>query len=477
MKTVILRNLTLFKSAIALCVVMVSAFLAIAGEIHDLAKEGRTEKVQSLLKDHPDLVSATDDNGYTPLFLAADTGQKDVVKLLIASGADVNFKTGHGETPLAHAVVSSNKDVAELLLAHGADINYMGGDCQPVLLYAAAQHNQDMVKLLLQKKANLFFISWPPIWHLISNDREFVAKLAFDGAKDVRLHVIEQLTDPTELAKLATEDASEAVREAATRNLTNQLLLANLAATDKEVNVRYVAAGRIQDTPTLDKIAGSDINRNSRMKNIVELRKLATRLKLPFLQDSFSILLHVDPIEKYYNYGGGAPAFKVNGEVVDISIISNEGIPLAHNSWSTRFPTNLASGTTFVPARVSSDDGVSITPDFQTVYNFVSMTNLFQGLPSLDDIKLCAAARDGDSKKVETLLKENRRLALSKDGDGMTALHYAAKYGHKDAVQLLLVNGANINAKDLHNHTPLGLAKAWDQQDVANLLTHHGGRE
>ena len=118
------------------------------------AANGNLAKVQSLLKDHPDLVfspnnidatalhwasayghedvarfllankanvSASTKDGDTPLHWAAWNGHKDVAKLLLANKADVNARDKYGNTPLRSAVVNDHKDVAELLLANGAD--------------------------------------------------------------------------------------------------------------------------------------------------------------------------------------------------------------------------------------------------------------------------------------------------------------------------------------------------------------------
>ena len=53
----------------------------------------------------------------TTLHLAALEGQKEIVELLIANGADVNAKTKRGETPLDQA--KRHPETAALLRKHG----------------------------------------------------------------------------------------------------------------------------------------------------------------------------------------------------------------------------------------------------------------------------------------------------------------------------------------------------------------------
>ncbi len=78
---------------------------------------------------------------------------------------------------------------------------------------------------------------------------------------------------------------------------------------------------------------------------------------------------------------------------------------------------------------------------------------------------LCQAAEQGDSARVKALL-----LGNPTNDDGQTALHFFAKTGHKDAVQLLLTCGADVNAKDRTGSTPLHVAAISGHKHVAELL-------
>ena len=58
-------------------------------------------------------------NGETPLHDAAYGGQKEIVELLIAAGADVNAKNNIGHTPLDSAIEYNQPQIADLLRKHG----------------------------------------------------------------------------------------------------------------------------------------------------------------------------------------------------------------------------------------------------------------------------------------------------------------------------------------------------------------------
>ncbi|MGA2851373.1 MAG: ankyrin repeat domain-containing protein [Terracidiphilus sp.] len=121
------------------------------------------------------------------------------------------------------------------------------------------------------------------------------------------------------------------------------------------------------------------------------------------------------------------------------------------------------------------------------------------------------AARSGDIKTVEALLKEHPDLVSSKEekygqtplhiaafndrievaklliadkadvnaqaNNGATPLHLAAAKGNKDMVELLLASKANIDATDHDGWSPLHSAVTWGQKGTEDLLRQHGGQD
>ena len=105
------------------------------------------------------------------------------------------------------------------------------------------------------------------------------------------------------------------------------------------------------------------------------------------------------------------------------------------------------------------------------------------------------AATSGDLAKVEALLKENPGLVNVRDNQGFTPLHNAAARGHREIVELLLINKAEVNARttlgdapagesvpltvallyrQLQGATPLHMAAFPGHQEVAESLLAHG---
>ena len=113
--------------------------------LHHAAKTTSTETVRLLL-DAGASVDEQDDNGVTALRLARTTA---ISELLISRGADVNHLCGDGWTPLTVAASSGDVRLVERLLCAGADPDLAGANGWTPLHHAAASGAGDCADLLL----------------------------------------------------------------------------------------------------------------------------------------------------------------------------------------------------------------------------------------------------------------------------------------------------------------------------------------
>lgn len=86
---------------------------------------------------------------------------------------------------------------------------------------------------------------------------------------------------------------------------------------------------------------------------------------------------------------------------------------------------------------------------------------------------LHAAVISGNRETIEVLLKHNVDVN-SDDGDGMTALFYAVELGHDDIAEQLLEHNARVNKKNNAGYTPLHFAVLTGHSEMIDVLINYG---
>ncbi|XP_030612511.1 ankyrin repeat and SAM domain-containing protein 6 isoform X2 [Archocentrus centrarchus] len=93
-------------------------------DVFSALKLGNSQLVKEILEEDPAQVNLSNQEGATPLMMAAVSGQLEVVQLMVEKNADIDKQDGvHGWTALMQATYHGNKDIVKYLLSQGADVN------------------------------------------------------------------------------------------------------------------------------------------------------------------------------------------------------------------------------------------------------------------------------------------------------------------------------------------------------------------
>lgn len=115
-----MRLLLYFTTSICL-LVSTWTVSAQAAPIHAAVAQGDITTVHRFLREDPDAPMSRDEQGRTPLHIAAASGNLAIAALIISYQADVNAVDNEGSTPLHLASRARSAEIQELLVNSGAD--------------------------------------------------------------------------------------------------------------------------------------------------------------------------------------------------------------------------------------------------------------------------------------------------------------------------------------------------------------------
>jgi ankyrin repeat protein len=150
---------------------------------------GDVKEVQQLIEGGADVNEQEDSEG-TVLMMAASRKDIEVVKVLLANGADINAKSKDGRTALMAAAYGDAK-ITKLLLDRGADVRTKTEDGHTALLSAVMAGSADAVKMLLDKGADVNALSESNmssetcLMHAAGSGQEAIVKLLLENGADV----------------------------------------------------------------------------------------------------------------------------------------------------------------------------------------------------------------------------------------------------------------------------------------------------
>lgn len=140
-----------FFLSLLFTLVMVIPFVLWADEIHDAVKSGDLDKVKTFINENSLLVNVKDNQNNSPLHIAAVKGYKEIAKLLIEKGANLEAKNMYGNTPLLDASRIGSANMIRFLIESGANINALDKYGTSIIARVSRRGFKDIVNLLIEK--------------------------------------------------------------------------------------------------------------------------------------------------------------------------------------------------------------------------------------------------------------------------------------------------------------------------------------
>ena len=120
---------------ILMIVMLLTSGTVTSQDLYSAVAEGDLVAVKEILAENPEMLNLKNENEFTPINLACESGQAGVVDYLLKQGADPYIGDRENSMPLHLAAISGSIESIDLLLDHGVDINIVDeNDMTPLLI-------------------------------------------------------------------------------------------------------------------------------------------------------------------------------------------------------------------------------------------------------------------------------------------------------------------------------------------------------
>ncbi len=459
--------------------------------LHRAVANGDANEVQFLLRRGAD-IEAKDFSGRTPLHTAAMDWRTDMVVLLLDNGAYINALDKWGYSVLHRALHDGRASVAELLLARGAYVKTQSQSGETPLHEAATRGWTRLVELLTAKGADVNAAARDgntPLLCAITRDSgrgydsypldpNHLQVVSLLIKKDANVNAMNKAGDTALCYAAQTGDLKLA-----------QLLLDNGAQPDHAATPDRAPA-----------ILAMNHNRMGVAKLLVARGANVTLHLAAYagnLEKAKGLLQDAGDVSARDRTGRTAlhiAARAGHREMIDLLLSSGADVNARAEAGWTPLHEAAQSGHeavvelliargAMVNAKLTSPEHNMIGDDLQTPYAPVGTTALHLAVryPEVAKILVVNAAEvnakdENDETPVHHALFEGRKqvvdLLLAAGAD--INLYEAAYMGHAEKVRHLIDAGADISAKDAENDTPLYLAILGGHADAAEVLLDNG---
>lgn len=391
-----------------------------------MLEQGDATRIRRYIAEGANPNTVINEEGETPLHVAAMRGLRSSIFPLVAGGAALEVKSKSGNTPLHLAARSANSSTIDSLISIGADVNACSvGEGVTPLHFASAMGHTESIKSLLRKGAN------------------------------VNARALKSLSTPLHLA--AEKGNISALRVLVAAG-------ADLYALDEKgaapIHIA-VASGNITAAQFLVS-CGCDINlkTNSGLTPLMLAAEegLASAVKSLLSKGADPNATDEEGLTALHISARG----RLGGTIVPLLVASGAQVNARKGS-EMLTPLHIAAAHNNTSAIVGLIASAKRTSDLADLE-----------LPALDGFTpLHLAAGNGSTDAIVALLEHGASVNAETE-HGLKPIHLAALQENQSAITALLHNqGENVDACTTAGFTPLHLAAACGQVRAIETLLQH----
>ncbi len=463
--------------------------------------------------------------GFTPIYFAIGTDNKQIVKLLIKHGAKVDVQSDYGVSPLHVSAYNGNVEMAKFLLKNGARLDVkMNNDWYPIhyawlrnkpnmviffinqgvshevklygntLLHWAAQNGYtDLIQLLLKKGINVNATNLQGATPIDLAKNLLIKELLLKSGAKININY--------ELYKLISTNNFKKISEylnngadpnyKPSKNHEPMLITAIKRKSFKTANLLIDKGANVNEiygysklTPLFTAIQNNAV---SVVKKLIE--------KNVNLNQTTN--LYITPYMKKYLFKNVSPlhlaVYSKNYKITQLLLKNNAN--LNQQDEEGRTPLDIATDKNII--KLLKESGAKFNINFElrkaalennigNVKDLLSQDADPNNKGSQGDIALIHAVENKNGEMIKLLIqKKSDTNAVLKNytfkspsktwyDQEVSILHIAIKVGDIKVVTFLLANGAVVNQSTKRGYTPLHVAVIYENIPVIKLLINKG---
>ncbi|XP_044743261.1 ankyrin repeat and KH domain-containing protein 1 isoform X4 [Chrysoperla carnea] len=424
--------------------------------VHETTEEGESllslacsagyfELAQVLLAMHANVEDRGIKGDCTPLMEAASAGHVDIVRLLIAHGADVNAQSSSGNTPLMYGCAGGHEEVVRVLLEAGSNVEDHNENGHTPLMEAASAGHVGVSKILLEFGAGIN-----------THSNEFKESALTLACYKGHLNMVRFLLDAGADQEHKTDEMHTALMEASmdghvevARLLLDSGAQVNMPTDSFESPLTLAACGGHVDLAMLLIERGA---------NIEEVNDEGYTPLMEAAREG-----HEEMVALLLSQGANINAQTEETQETALTLACCGGF-LEVADFLIKAGADLELGASTPLMEASQEGHIDLV-------RFLLESNAdVHAQTQTGDTALTYACENGHTDVANILLQYGADLEHESEG-GRTPLMKACRAGHLCTVQFLLQKNANVNRQTTNNdHTPLSLACAGGHLAVVELL-------